>query len=579
MTLLTVLRRGLASYRPTLLTILLLQFLATVAALYLPSLNADIIDSGVAKGDTDYIVKLGGVMLLVTLVQAACTIGAVWLASGVAMGLGRDLRHELFTRVHSFSMRELQQFGAPTLITRGTNDVQQVQMLAQTGLTMMIVAPIMLIGGIAMAMREDFGLSYLLLFMVPALIGAVAFLVWRMVPSFRGMQDGIDEVNRLLREQITGVRVVRAFVREPHEQARFAIANDQLTGFAMSAGRWQAVMFPTVMLILNVSMVAVLWFGGHRVEDGTMEVGQLTAFLAYLVQILMSVMIATFTLIQVPRASVSAERINDVLTTSSSVVHAAHPTTELAGPPTVEFHNVSFSYPGAETPVLTNINLHAHPGQTVAIVGSTGAGKSTLLNLVPRLFDVSQGHVQVGGIDIRDLDEEVLWSHLGLIPQRAFLFSGSIADNLRQGKPDASEEEMWSALEIAQARDFVAAMPGGLQATIGQGGVTVSGGQRQRLAIARAVIRRPDIYLFDDAFSALDLNTDARLRAALKPITQQATVLMVAQRVATVRDADRIVVLENGEVVGTGTHDYLVGSCQTYQEIVASQLSLEEGAA
>ncbi|MFZ2502671.1 MAG: ABC transporter ATP-binding protein, partial [Nocardioides sp.] len=569
--LIRLLRRYLRPYLGLLGIVVLMHFVATMAALYLPSLNADLIDKGVAVGDTDYIWRVGGVMLVVTLVQSACTVVAVWFASRAAMGLGRDVRRDLFDRVSEFSTREVQEFGAPSLITRGTNDVQQVQMLAQTGGTMMVAAPIMLVGSIAMAMHEDVGLSKILLFTVPALALSVVIIVIKMVPSFRGVQEQLDEVNRLLREQITGVRVVRAFVREQTEVERFARANRDLTSYAVRAGRWQALMFPTVMLILNISMVAVLWLGGHRVEDGEMQVGQLTAFIAYLVQILMSVMIATFTLIQVPRASVSADRIGEVLDTHTSVVPAAHPQTVPDGPVRVAFESVEFSYPGAQTPVLRDLNLTAEPGQTTAIIGSTGAGKSTLLNVIPRLFDVTAGRVTVSGVDVREVDEESLWDRIGLVPQRAFLFSGTVASNLRYGKADATEEEMWEALRIAQAADFVAEMPGGLEATIAQGGSNVSGGQRQRLAIARAVIRRPEIYLFDDSFSALDLATDARLRAALEPVVREATVIIVAQRVSTIRQADQIIVLEDGEIVGRGSHEQLLAGCQTYQEIVSSQ--------
>ncbi|MEI2811864.1 MAG: ABC transporter ATP-binding protein [Nocardioides sp.] len=576
--LISLLRRYLAPYSGFLLVVLLMHTVGTMAALYLPSLNADLIDKGVAQGDTGYIMRVGAIMLAVALVQTACTVVAVWFASRTAMGAGRDIRRDLFDRVESFSAREVQHFGAPSLITRGTNDVQQVQMLAQTGGTMLVAAPIMLIGSIAMAMREDLGLSKLLLFTVPALVLAVVVIVVNMVPSFRGVQERIDDVNRLLREQITGVRVVRAFVREQTEIDRFAKANGELTSYAVRAGRWQALMFPSVMLILNLSMVAVLWFGGHRVENGEMQVGQLTAFIAYLVQILMSVMIATFTLIQVPRASVSADRISEVLATESSVRPAASPVRQLPAQAGLRFDGVEFSYPGAQTPVLRDISFEASPGQTVAVIGSTGAGKSTLLNLVPRLFDATGGSVKVGGVDVRDLDEEALWSRLGLVPQRAFLFQGTVASNLRYGKEDATDEEMWEALRIAQAEDFVRAMPEGLEAPIAQGGGNLSGGQRQRMAIARAVIRRPAVYLFDDAFSALDLATDARLRAALAPVVGEATVLIVAQRVSTIRDADQIVVLEDGEVVGRGRHEELLTTCRTYQEIVASQLGAEEAA-
>jgi ATP-binding cassette subfamily B multidrug efflux pump len=571
-------RQYLQPYKAWLSVIVVLQFVGTVSALYLPSLNADIIDRGVATGDTAYIVRTGAMMLGVALLQIGCSVAAVWFSARTAMSFGRDVRSAIFHRVGSFSQREVQQFGAPSLITRETNDVQQVQMLVLMSCTLMVAAPIMMVGGVIMAMREDFGLSWLLGVCVPALLLSVAFIVSRMVPSFRAMQERIDEVNRLLREQITGVRVVRAFVREPHETQRFAHANDELTAVAVRAGRWLATMFPTVMLILNVSSVAVLWFGGHRVENGQMEVGALTAFLAYLVQILMSVMMATFMLMMVPRSSVCADRISEVLDTRSSVVPPEEPVTEVAEHGTLVFDRVEFTYPGADVPVVRDVSFEARPGQTVAVIGSTGAGKSTMVNLVPRLFDVTGGRVLVNGVDVRQLDPELLWRSIGLVPQKAWLFSGTVRSNLQYGRPDATDEQMWEALEVAQGRDFVEAMPEKLDAPISQGGTNVSGGQRQRLAIARALIRNPEIYLFDDSFSALDLATDARLRAALRPVTRQATVLIVAQRVSTIRDADLILVVEDGEVVGRGRHDDLLVTCDTYREIVESQLSAEEAA-
>ncbi len=576
--LIRLVREYLRPYRGWLTVVVVLQFTGTVAALYLPSLNADIIDRGVATGDTSYIIRTGALMTAVALLQIGCSVAAVWFSARTAMSFGRDVRSAIFHRVWSFSQREVQQFGAPSLITRETNDVQQVQMLVLMSCTLMVAAPIMMIGGVVMAMREDFGLSWLLGICIPALLLSVGLIVSRMVPSFRVMQERIDEVNRLLREQITGVRVVRAFVREPHETERFAHANDELTAVAVRAGRWLATMFPTVMLILNVSSVAVLWFGGHRVENGQMEVGALTAFLAYLVQILMSVMMATFMLMMVPRSAVCADRITEVLDTRSSVVPPAEPVTEVAEHGTLVFDHVEFTYPGADVPVVRDVSFSARPGQTVAIIGSTGAGKSTMVNLVPRLFDVTGGRVLVDGVDVRQLEPDLLWSTIGLVPQRAWLFSGTVRSNLQYGLPDATEEELWHALEVAQARDFVEAMPEGLDAPISQGGTNVSGGQRQRLAIARALIRTPEIYLFDDSFSALDLATDARLRAALRPVTRDATMLVVAQRVSTIRDADLILVVEDGEVVGRGTHDELLESCGTYLEIVESQLSAEEAA-
>jgi len=576
--LIRLVRDFLAPYRSRVVAIVALQFVGTVAALYLPSLNADIIDNGVVKGDTGYILHFGGLMLAVALIQMLCSIAAVWFSAGNAMRFGRDLRAAIFQRVGTFSAREVQQFGAPSLITRETNDVQQVQMLVLMGGTLMVSAPIMMVGGLVMATREDVGLSWLVLLVVPVLAVAIGLIVSQMVPSFRVMQERIDEVNRLLREQITGVRVVRAFVRERHETRRFNVANDDLTRVAIRAGRWQAGMFPTMMLVANVATVGVLWFGGHRVESGQMEVGALTAYISYLMQIVMSVMMATFMLMMVPRSAVCADRITDVLDTDSSVVPSADPVTETSERGTLRFEGVTFTYPGADAPVLRGVSFEAQPGRTLAIIGSTGAGKSTLINLVPRLFDASSGSVSVGGVDVRRLDAEVLWAQLGLVPQRAFLFTGTIADNLRYGKPDASDDEIWGALEIAQARDFVEAMPDRLDSVVAQGGTNFSGGQRQRLAIARAVIRRPQIYLFDDSFSALDLSTDARLRAALAPVTESATVVIVAQRVSTIRDADQILVMEDGEVVGRGTHDELLDSCSTYVEIVESQLTAEEAA-
>jgi len=573
--LLRVLKEYLQPYKRPLLAVVALQFIGTMAALYLPSLNADIIDNGVARGDTSYIVHTGATMLGVSVLQIICSVTAVWFGARTAMGFGRDLRAGIFSRVGSFSSREVTAFGAPSLITRNTNDVQQVQMLVLTSCTMLVAAPIMMVGGVLMALREDLGLSWLLVVCVPALLVTVGLIISRMIPGFRVMQVRIDAVNRVLREQITGIRVVRAFVREPYETARFHEANSDLSTVAVGVGRWMATMFPAVMLILNVSSVAVLWFGGHRVDQGLMQVGALTAFLAYLVQILMAVMMATFMLVMVPRAAVCADRIAEVLDTASSVVPPTDPVTALPIRGELEFRGVEFSYPGADDPVLHGISFAAQRGQTTAIIGSTGAGKSTLLNLVPRLFDATAGAVLVDGVDVRRLQPDLLWSTIGLVPQQGYLFSGTVASNLRYGKPDATETEMWAALEVAQAEEFVAAMPGGLEAPISQGGTNVSGGQRQRLAIARALIRRSEIYLFDDAFSALDLGTDARLRAALKPVTHDATVVVVAQRVSSILDADQILVLEDGAVVGRGTHDELLAECPTYQEIVGSQLTAQ----
>ncbi|MGI5146242.1 ABC transporter ATP-binding protein [Plantactinospora sp. CA-294935] len=570
-----LLRTYLRPYGRPLTAVVLLQLVGTMASLYLPSLNADIIDKGIAQGDTGYIVSTGGWMLLVTLAQIACSIAAVYFGARTAMSFGRDVRGAIFHRVMGFSGREVGQFGAPSLITRTTNDVQQVQMLVVVTCTMLVAAPITLFGGVIMALREDVGLSWLMLVCVPVLVLAIGLVIRRMVPEFRLMQTRIDTVNRVLREQITGIRVVRAFVREPYETRRFEAANEDLTATALRVGRLTALIFPIVMLVLNLSSVAVLWFGAHRIEAGQIQIGALTAFLTYLMFILMSVMMATFMLIMVPRAAVCAERIMEVLRTGSSVVLPAEPVREVQSQGELELRNVRFQYPGAAAPVLRDISFRARAGQTTAIIGSTGAGKTTLLGLVPRLFDVTGGAVLVDGVDVRELDPDLLWDRIGLVPQRPYLFSGTVASNLRYGKPDATDEELWASLEIAQARDFVEALPEGLNAPVAQGGTNLSGGQRQRLAIARALVRRPEIYLFDDSFSALDLGTDARLRAALRPVTADAAVVIVAQRVSTILDADQIIVLEDGAVVGAGRHTELLESCPTYAEIVESQLTVE----
>jgi ATP-binding cassette subfamily B protein len=576
--LIRLLRTYLRPYKRQLIIVMILQTAQTFAALYLPSLNADIIDKGVVRGDTGYIWSTGAVMLLITLVQVVCAATAVFFGAKAAMGFGRDVRSGIFHQVSDFSAREMGQFGAPSLITRITNDVQQVQMLVLMTCTLLVAAPITAIGGIVMAIREDGGLAWILAVSVPVLVVCILLVVSRMVPQFRKMQERIDTVNRVLREQITGIRVVRAFVREPAEAERFSDVNAELTATALRAGRLQAFFFPIVLLVLNSSSVAVLWFGASRIDKGEMQIGALIAFLSYLAQIIMAVMMATFMMILVPRAAVCAERIVEVLDTPSSVVRAGDPVTEVHTTGRLELRNVGFHYPGAEAPVLTDISLLAEPGQVTAIIGSTGSGKTTLLSLVPRLFDATSGSVLVDGVDVRDLDPDTLWGRIGLVPQKPYLFSGTVASNLRFADPDASDEALWEALEIAQATDFVRAMPGGLQATIAQGGSNVSGGQRQRLAIARALVRRPEIYLFDDSFSALDLATDARLRAALVPHTADATVLIVAQRVSTIIHADQILVLEDGETVGLGTHTELLETCETYREIVESQMTAEEAA-
>ncbi len=573
-----LLRTYLRPYSKLLVAVVALQLVGTMANLYLPSLNADIIDKGVARGDTSFILSTGAWMLAVTLVQIACAIAAVYFGAKTAMAFGRDVRSAVFHQVGTFSAREVSHFGPPSLITRNTNDVQQVQMLVVMTCTMLIAAPIMCIGGIIMALRQDVGLSWLMVVSIPVLVAAIGLIIRRMVPLFRAMQARIDLVNRVLREQLSGIRVVRAFVRERDETQRFAEANRQLTGTALSAGRLMVLIFPTVMLILNGSSIAVLWFGAGRVDSGQMQIGALTAFLMYLMLILTSVMMATFMAIMIPRAAVCAERIVEVLDTRSSVTPPANPVRDVRGHGDLEFRGVEFRYPGAAAPVLHGISFRSTAGRTTAIIGSTGAGKTTLISLVTRLFDATAGAVLVDGVDVRELDPDLLWSRIGLVPQKPYLFSGTVASNLRYGNPKASDEELWQALEIAQARDFVEAMPGGLEAPIAQGGTNVSGGQRQRLAVARALVRKPEIFLFDDSFSALDLATDARLRAALKPHTAQAAVMIVGQRVSTIKDADQIIVLEGGTIVGLGTHAELLDRCPTYLEIVQSQLAAEAAA-
>ncbi|MBX3313017.1 MAG: ABC transporter ATP-binding protein [Actinobacteria bacterium] len=570
--LIRLLRDRLRPYAGLLTVVVLLQFVQTAATLYLPSLNADIIDKGVIPGDTDYIWRRGGLMLGVTFVQVVFSIAAVSAGARAAMAFGRDVRRALFHRVTSFSAKEVNELGAPSLITRITNDVQQVQMLVVMGCTLFVAAPITAIGGVAMALREDAPLSLLLVVSIPALVIPIGIVVSKMIPQFRIVQERIDRVNQVLREQITGIRVVRAFVREPDETRRFEEVNTGLTDASLTAGRLLAFMFPIVMLVLNFSSIGAIWFGGARIDSGDMQIGALIAFISYLVQILMAVMMATFMAVMAPRAAVSAERIQEVLDTETSVhdpVEAAAPGDAGIG---LELRDVGFHYPGAEQPVLDGISFVARPGTTTAIIGSTGAGKTTLLNVVPRLYDVTAGQVLLDGVDVRELATEELWRHIGLVPQKPFLFSGTVRSNLVFADEAATDDDLWAALTVAQAADFVRAMPDGLDSPITQGGTNVSGGQRQRLAIARALVRRPEVYLFDDTFSALDLATDARLRAALGPYTREAAVVIVAQRVSTIANADQILVVEDGRTMGLGTHDELLATCPTYAEIVASQV-------
>jgi ATP-binding cassette subfamily B protein len=577
--LLRLLRSYLQPYGRPLAIVVVLQLAGTIASLYLPSINGDIIDGGVATGDTTYVLEMGGIMLAIAAFQIACSIAAVYFGARVSMGYGRDLRAGIFHHVGRLSAREVGKVGAPSLITRTTNDVQQVQMLVLMSVTMMIMAPIMCIGGIVMALREDLALSRLLLVCIPVLAGSIGLIIGRMIPKFRAMQPKIDTVNRVLREQITGMRVVRAFVREPAEGDRFEEANGGLTSIALRIGKLQALMWPTVMLVFNVSSVAVLWFGGRRIADGSLEIGALTAYIGYLMQILVGVMMTTFMSIMIPRAAVCAERICEVLDTVPEVAPPKQAIEPAALTGTVELRGVEYRYPGATAPVITDISFVAKPGEITAIIGATGAGKTTLLDLIPRLSDPTAGSVMVDGVDVRDREPEELWARIGMVPQRAYLFSGTVATNLRFGNPDATDDQLWAALELAQAKDFVGEMPQKLEAPIAQGGTNVSGGQRQRLAIARALLREPAVFLLDDAFSALDLATEARLRAAIAPKLARATVILIAQRVASIRHAHQIVVIDAGKIVGKGTHAQLVQTCPTYAEIVTSQTEEQEEAA
>jgi len=570
--LIRLLRTYLRPYLREVAIVVVLVTIQSIANLYLPNLNADIINNGVAKGDIPYIWRTGGLMLAVTVGMGIISIFGVYWASKASMGVGRDLRSAVFGRVQNFSARELNRLGTASLITRNTNDVQQIQLFLQIALTLLVAAPLMAVGGVVMALRADVQLSGLLLVILPIMGGIVAFMLLKGVPLFRAMQVKIDRINQVLREQIMGVRVIRAFNRTDYERARFETANADLTTTALRVNRIFVVAFPALMAVMNLTSVAVLWFGGRLVDNGSMSIGNLTAFMMYMIQILFSVMMAVAMVILVPRAEASAARIQEVLNTMPTIGDPASPVEPANATGLVEFKGVTFGYPGGEHPVLEDLSFQLQPGQTTAIIGGTGSGKTTLVDLIPRFFDVSQGSLLVDGVDVRRQGLERLWGAMGLVPQRAYLFSGTVADNLRFGNEHATDEELWHALEVAQAGDFVAAMPGGLQAAIDQGGTNVSGGQRQRLAIARALAKRPSIYLFDDCFSALDAGTDARLRAALRSETRDATVLIVAQRVSTIMHADRIIVLDDGRVVGIGTHGDLMASCEPYREIVDSQL-------
>jgi ATP-binding cassette subfamily B protein len=566
-----LLRQYVRPYRWLLGAVAVLQVVSTLASLYLPTINAAIIDDGVAKGDTDAITELGGIMLGVTALQVLCAVGAVYYGSRAGMGFGRDLRSAIFHHVTGLSAEETARFGAPTLLTRTTNDVQQIQLLVAMTCTMLITAPIMSIGGIVMAIHQNAGLSWLLVVSVPVLGLANYWIVGHLLPLFRTMQRLIDGINRVLRDQLSGIRVIRAFAREPVEQARFAQANQALSDTALSVGRWQALMLPVTTLVINVSSVALIWFGGKRIDSGEMQVGSLIAFLSYFMQILMAVLLVTIILVLLPRASVCAERITEVLSTLPAVTDPTNPRLPATVTGEIRIEGAEFRYPGADSPVLQDVSLTARPGTTTAVVGSTGSGKSTLISLICRLYDVTGGAVLVDGIDVRDYDTEQLWGTIGLVPQRGYLFSGTVADNLRYGKADATDEQMWEALRVAAADGFVSAHPDGLAMPVAQGGINFSGGQRQRLAIARAVIRRPAVYLFDDAFSALDVHTDAHVRAALSEVSADATVVIVSQRISTVAEADQVVVVDNGAVVGIGTHSSLLADCPIYAEFADSQ--------
>lgn len=557
------------------LAVLVLQAIAVVMNLYLPRLNGEIIDDGIAKGDTDFIWSRGLLMLGVAAVQMAVALAAVYCTARAAMKLGRDLRTDIYKKVASFSEKEVRAFGPGSLITRNTNDVQQVQLLTMQSGTLLVMAPLMAIGGTFMALQQDVKLSSVLAVAIPVMLVVASLFVWRMIPKFRAYQEKLDSVNRILREQLTGIRVIRAFVREPIEEKRFGQANYDIMKIGWQTGSLFVLLFPSIMLILELTIVAVLWFGSQRVDLGDLELGVVMAFMQYVMQILFGVLMATFMMIMIPRAAVCAERIQEVLSSESAIKPAANPRRDWVSPGTLQFEDVSFQFADAEAAVLKDVSFRVEAGQTVAVIGSTASGKSTLVSLVPRLFDVTEGSVRVGGVDVRELDQEFLWSAIGLVPQKAFLFAGTVESNLRLSAPEATEEEVWAALEIAQAADFVREMDGGLKAHIAQGGTNVSGGQRQRLAIARALVRRPQLLIFDDSFSALDLTTDAKLRQALWRDFLGTTKIVVAQRVSTIRDADLILVMDNGRIVGAGQHQELAETCDTYKEIIESQLAAE----
>jgi ATP-binding cassette subfamily B protein len=563
-------------YRLPLSIVLVLVAVQALANLYLPSLNADIINNGVVKGDINYIIRTGGFMLVITLALGICSIISVYFGSMTAMSFGRDVRSAIFRKVMDFSQKDTNTFGTPSLITRNTNDVQQVQMVLVMAFNIMIMAPIMAVGGIIMALRQDVPLSGVLIVIIPLVVGMIAIVAIKALPLFRSVQKKTDRINQVMRETLSGVRVIRAFVRTEHEEIRFNEANADLTRTQLRVNRLFAIMIPFLFGTMNLSTVAIVWFGGIRIDSGGMPIGNLSAFLQYVMLVLFSVMMAALIFVMVPRAAAAAERIQAVLDTEIDVCDPDEPVAIENPHGVVEFQDVEFRYPGAEDPVLCGISFTARPGQTTAIVGSTGSGKTTLANLIPRFYDVTAGSVKLDGVDIRKLKLESLWHVLGVVPQKAFLFSGTVASNLRYGDESADDETLWKALSVAQAKDFVEKMDGTLEAEIDQGGTNVSGGQRQRLAIARAIVRRPKVYIFDDSFSALDFKTDQELRAALRHETEDATVIIIAQRVGTIMRADQIVVLDGGQIVGIGTHEQLMKSCETYQEIVYSQLTREE---